>query len=152
MTSADPLAHERFRTIVADTLYDFLREHYPNNTWLNDASVEMLAAEFPEAHFEYRTNEQGVRVRKVVVEGREEVYASQEGVDPAPEQPAAGSIVDALREDYANVRAIADGLQDRLGAAIGAAIVEHGYDSREHRRLRWALSGERPVEDDIHAV
>jgi len=83
MTSADPLAHERFRTIVGDTLSDFLQEYYPN-AWLNDASVEMLAAEFPEAHFEYRTNEAGVRLRKVVMESREEVDPN-----PAP-APALG--------------------------------------------------------------
>jgi hypothetical protein len=145
MTSADPLAHERFRTIVSDTLQDFLREHFPNASWFEDGSVNMIASEFPEAHFEYRVNEAGVRVRKVVVESRGEVDPSQDGVDPAPERQA-GGIVDALRADYANARAIADGLEDRLRAAITDAVAEHGVESREHQRLRWALSGDRPVD------
>jgi hypothetical protein len=76
MTSADPLADERFRTIVSDTLRDFVTENYPDS-WFDDSSVSMLAREFPEAHFEYRTNEAGVRLRKVVVESGWEV-------DPLP--------------------------------------------------------------------
>lgn len=74
MTSADPLAHERFRTIVSDVMLD-ARSYYGERAADHTVLTEAVASEFPEAHFEYRTNEQGVRVRKVVVEGREEVYA-----------------------------------------------------------------------------
>jgi predicted metal-dependent hydrolase len=51
--------------------------------------------------------------------------------------------------DYQNVRDALDAMQDRLRSAITEAIMEHGMESREHRRLRWALSGERPVEDEF---
>jgi hypothetical protein len=70
MTSIGPLAGERFRTIVSDTLHDALAERA--ELALVDVT-ERIIDEFPRAHFEYRVNEAGVRVRKVVVESREEI-------------------------------------------------------------------------------
>jgi hypothetical protein len=72
MTSADPLAHERFRTIVSDCIHDLDLDYDGLNLSTSDI-VRQFAAEFPEAHFEYRTNEAGVRLRKVVVESGWEV-------------------------------------------------------------------------------
>lgn len=78
MTSADPLAHERFRTIVDTAIHEAQRAGWPADAIVVELA-RMVGDEFPEAHFEYRTNEHGVRVRKVVVESGEEVYP-----DPDP--------------------------------------------------------------------
>lgn len=150
MTSIDPLAGERFRTILGDRLHDIDLDFDGVDVSTGDL-VDRIIDEFPQAHFEYRVNEAGVRVRKVVVESREESDPNQDSVDPIPER-SPRSIVEAAREDYANARAIADGLQDRLRAAITDAVAEHGMESREHQRLRWVLTDERPVEDDIQTA
>jgi hypothetical protein len=74
MSDTDPLAHERFRTILmgpieaeADLIYE------GGGSYDDDAVVEALADLFPDAHFEHRTNDAGVRVRRVVVAGGWEV-------------------------------------------------------------------------------
>ena len=72
MTSIDPLAGERFRTIVGETIENAQRAGWPSDDIVNEL-VPMIVDEFPQAHFEYRVNEAGVRVRKVVVESREEI-------------------------------------------------------------------------------
>lgn len=59
MSATDPLARERFRTILTDNLTR------ANKSVILDGILEDL----PEARFEYRTNEAGIRVRRVVVAG-----------------------------------------------------------------------------------
>jgi len=71
MFSTDPLAHERFRTILTDALGN-LDDEAPY-----EVAADGILSEFPHAHFEYRTNEAGARLRRVVVEGTWEV-------DPLP--------------------------------------------------------------------
>ena len=176
MTSTDPLAHERFRTILSDRVHDIDMETDSYHDLSAGDVVDQLAAEFPEAHFEYRTNEQGVRVRKVVVKSREEVdpnaviagaslgeqshdaehchNSGRPHLGPCggpPPAPALGvpweDVATAAREDHRHVREMADGMQDRLRAAINTVVAKHGIESFDHRLLRWALTGERPVED-----
>jgi hypothetical protein len=81
MTATDPLAHERFRTILTDNLTR------AEKAVIRDGILE----DFPDAHFEYRTNDAGVRVRRVVAEGAWEVdpNAVPPG-DSLGEQPYAG--------------------------------------------------------------
>lgn len=76
MTATDPLALERFRTILTDTL-DKMRP----GTDFPHREAEPIVQRFPDAHFEYRTNEAGVRVRRVVVEGAWEVNPLPEWMD-----------------------------------------------------------------------
>jgi len=148
MTSADPLAHERFRTIVSDTFQSEFDGVYGDGRMMDaDVLAETLAGHFPDAHFEYRTNDVGVCLRRVVAAGKWEADPDQ-----TPAEPFGTSAVNALgmpvvlREDFEAVQQIADQRVDRIRAAISDAIAEHGFESREHRRLRWVLSGERPVE------
>lgn len=49
----DPLAHEHLRTIITNALWE-------------DSVADVASEKFPEAHFEYRKNENGVRMRRVV--------------------------------------------------------------------------------------
>lgn len=70
MTSTDPLAVERFRTIISDNLTRADR----------DVVRDGILEDFPGAYFEHRTNEHGVRMRRVVAEGEWEV-------DPHPVEP-----------------------------------------------------------------
>lgn len=74
MTAADPLAAERFRTIVAEAI----DKPGMDAPW---QEAEPIVGRFPNAYFEYRTNEHGVRVRRVVV-------ASEWEVDPTSAPPA----------------------------------------------------------------
>lgn len=71
--TTDPLAQERFRTLVADAIggppITATGSYLPNTVRVVDA--------FPEARFEHRTNEAGVRLRRVAV-------ASEWEVDPLP--------------------------------------------------------------------
>jgi hypothetical protein len=75
---ANPLARERFRTILMGPI-----EAEADRVWKDGPAsfdegsiVETLASLFPDAHFEHCTNDAGVRVRRVVV-------ASDWEVDPA---------------------------------------------------------------------
>lgn len=71
--SPDPLANERFRTIVADAT-----DSNPDGL-----RVRNLVDAFPDAHFEYRRNAAGVRIRRVVVASHWEVDTDQSaGVHP----------------------------------------------------------------------
>lgn len=70
----NPVAREHFRTIVAEAVrksgydgYAAGRESDPH-----DAAYEVLE-QLPLAHFEYRINDAGVRLRRVVAEGLWEV-------------------------------------------------------------------------------
>jgi hypothetical protein len=86
MPETDPLAVERFRTILTDAIRDTGYDAYAMGA---DAAPEtaavMLLGKFPDAHFARRVNEHGVAVRRVVV-------ASEWENDPNPAQePQAGS-------------------------------------------------------------
>jgi hypothetical protein len=71
--STDPLAIERFRTILTAPI----EAEAGTEDYSDESIVGQILSAFPEAHFEYRTNEAGVRLRKVVVGGTWEV-------DPLP--------------------------------------------------------------------
>ena len=95
MTSADPLAHERFRTIVSDVLGNLDdAEPYEN-------AAEAVVDAFPEAHFEYRTNAAGVRLRKAVVESGWEVDLNPDGPRTCPKcggwTSSGGALADHLK-------------------------------------------------------
>lgn len=69
VVTTDPLAYERFRAILTDAVVCAQQSDV--------SAIDAALADFPDAHFEYRTNDAGVRLRKVVVEGTWEV-------DPLP--------------------------------------------------------------------
>jgi hypothetical protein len=81
--TTDPLAHERLRTILTDRID---AGFYQGGEIAEQADPDAVAGDildaFPDAHFEYRTNDAGVAVRRVVAEGAWET-------DPA--WPAEGS-------------------------------------------------------------
>jgi hypothetical protein len=88
MTSTDPLAIERFRTILTDIIGRQIDDHYDGGAYADEDEVtKEVLDQFPDAHFEYRTNEHGVRVRKVVV-------ASEWENDPTPEPLSIGRCTD----------------------------------------------------------
>jgi cytochrome c1 len=72
--NANPLAAERFRTIVADAIAG---HPVGSGRGSQAAEVEDVADAFPDARFEYQTNDAGVRLRRVAV-------ASEWEVDPLP--------------------------------------------------------------------
>lgn len=64
----DVLATERFRTIAADTVASAGYDAYGMGAEADpDAVAQRLGQQFPDAHFEYRTNEAGVPVRRLVL-------------------------------------------------------------------------------------
>jgi hypothetical protein len=78
MSDTDPLAHERFRTILTDAVESTGYDAYANGLDADpDVASSKVIGLFPEAYFEHRTNDAGVRVRRVVV-------ASEWEVDPEP--------------------------------------------------------------------
>jgi hypothetical protein len=78
MTDTDPLAAERFRTVLTDVIGKQIDDHYDGGAHANEDEVAKdILDHFPEAHFEHRTNEHGVPMRRVAVAGEWEV-------DPAP--------------------------------------------------------------------
>jgi hypothetical protein len=77
MPATDPLAYERFRTILIDAADEVIYGGSDIPDQVDPSALaERIVNDFPDAHFEYRTNDAGVRVRRVVVEGTW-------GVDPA---------------------------------------------------------------------
>lgn len=84
MTATNPLATERFRTIVTDALTED-GQSFPVLT------AEPVLQHFTDAHFEYRVNGNGVAERRVAV-------ASEWEVDPAPplHLPEKGDVVEYL--------------------------------------------------------
>lgn len=85
MTAADPLAAERFRTIVAEAI----DKPGMDAPW---QEAEPIVDRFPDAYFEHRTNEHGVRVRRVVVASEWEVDPTSQSreMSTACGEPATG--------------------------------------------------------------
>lgn len=78
MSDADPLARERFRTILLGPIEAEANLIYEGGgSYADEAVVADLIGQFPEAYFERRTNDNGVRMRRVVV-------ISEWEVDPMP--------------------------------------------------------------------
>jgi hypothetical protein len=70
----DPLATERFRTIAADAFRSEFDRVYGDGRQMDEGVISgVLVDHFPSAHFEYRTNQHGVHIRRVVAEGVWEV-------------------------------------------------------------------------------
>jgi hypothetical protein len=88
MSDTDPLAHERFRTILTDAVESTGYDAYANGLDADpDVASSKVIGLFPEAYFEHRTNDAGVRVRRVVV-------ASEWEVDPEPAPVNSGRCTD----------------------------------------------------------
>jgi hypothetical protein len=88
MPDTDPLAVERFRTILTDTIRDTGYDAYGMADEADPDTVAIrLVHQFPEAHFEHRVNEHGAAVRRVVVAGEWET-------DPNPPEREARPMVD----------------------------------------------------------
>jgi hypothetical protein len=79
MSDTDPLARERFRTILLGPIEAEAERIWDDHgiSYGDDAAAAEIVGSFPEAYFERRTNDNGVRMRRVVVIGEWEV-------DPMP--------------------------------------------------------------------
>jgi hypothetical protein len=134
MSDTDPLAHERFRTILTDAF-----EWTPTDTGV-DAACEI----FPDAHFEHRTNDAGVRVRRVVVAGEWEV------------DPDAVPVGDSLGERPHAAEGCHNGGRPHLGPCVTLApdgkpwlnpLDENETESHYDRNAR--LTAAREADSDV---
>ena len=94
----NPLATERFRTIVADAIGGTPVGGRDGQS----PDVVAVVGAFPNAHFEYQTNGAGVRLRRVAVASDWEAYPLPEGVASSPpesmdELPAPASTLPPMR-------------------------------------------------------
>lgn len=74
MTATDPLAHERFRTILAEAVRSTGYDAYADGQDADpDVAASKVLALFPDARFQLALNEHGVKVRRLVIHGEWEV-------------------------------------------------------------------------------
>jgi hypothetical protein len=99
MSTLDPLAIERFRTILTDIVDHAADDAYEGGAALDVTGVvEQVLTALPGARFQLALNENGVKVRRLVIHGEWEVnpapaseteaiaqrFLHQEGVPAAP--------------------------------------------------------------------
>jgi hypothetical protein len=101
MPATDPLAHERFRTTLADAIGETGYDAYAAGSDADpDVSASKVLDAFPEAHFEREINGAGVAMRRVVAVGVWEV----DPVQPSAPDPVVDASESAFAHPFVPVR------------------------------------------------